>query len=202
MPLWSTISPISSEMPNVGMLNSSTTHWCWMCSLHFQMILLWQVGGIEFQCHLALFGISNQDWIEMIASSESKWSMNGSMLNWGEKQMRHKERRSVWCGGQSGQGEDRWWWWLSVEWNQQVKIQVKESWWGLRSVVPVEQPKHADQCQNVGKMSELKWRHSKLRLRTALIIAPSRGGALKTKGHTAQIEVLTGQSRLKSADSD
>jgi len=54
----STKSPISSGPTKEGTYNSSLVQRSWRSSLYFRMIRAWQVGEIEFQCHLAQFVIS------------------------------------------------------------------------------------------------------------------------------------------------
>ena len=43
--------------------------------------------------------------MERLARGESKWSLNGNILNSGEKEVRYQHSRSSSCGVQGGQGE-------------------------------------------------------------------------------------------------
>ena len=75
----------------------------------------------------------------MLARSESKCRLTRNIMNFEEKEVRHQQRRSTWCGVQGGQGEC-WCWWRSAECNWGEQSRAKESRWGLWSAYPVEQP--------------------------------------------------------------
>jgi len=64
-----TKSPIPSGSTNAETHNSSTAQRSWRRPLYFWMIWVWQVGEIEFQCHLARFVISKGFAIEV----SSRW---------------------------------------------------------------------------------------------------------------------------------
>ena len=148
-------SPIPSGPTNAGTHNASTAQRSWSHSLYFRMIRAWRVGEIEFQCHLALFVISTR--LELrLARSELKWSLKRNMMNSGGKEVRHQERRSVWCGVLGGKGEC-WWRWRSAEWNWGVQIQAKEHRQGSRSAYPAAQPIHAEQRRKGREAKCLEW---------------------------------------------
>jgi len=159
----STKSPISSGPTNAGTNNSSTAQRCWRRSQYFQMIWAWRVGEIEFECHLARFVISKR--LELrLARSELKWSLKGNRMNSGGKEVRHNERRSVWCGVLGRQWEC-WWRWRGAEWNWRVQIQAKEHRRGSRSAYPAEQPIRAEQRRKGREAKCLEWNRG----------APNRG---------------------------
>jgi len=66
--------------------------------------------------------------IEMITNSEWKWSLNGNMINSGEKEVQHQQWRSAWWIAQGGQEEC---WWRNVEWNWGAQVQANECQWGI-----------------------------------------------------------------------
>ena len=77
--------------------------------------------------------------IERLTRTESKWSLKGNRMNLEEKEVRHQERRSAWCGVQGGQGEC-WCWWRSAECYRGEQRRAKECWQGWRSAYPAKQP--------------------------------------------------------------
>jgi len=101
---------------------------------------LWYLKGLELR----------------VACSELKWRLKGNMMNSGEREVRHQERNSTWCGVQGGQGEN-WWWWRSVGWNWRVQIQAKERRQGFRRAYPVEQPNQTEQHRMGREAKSLEW---------------------------------------------
>jgi len=130
----------------------------------------------------------------LLARGESNWSLKGNMMNLEEKEVRHQEGRSAWCGVWGGQGE-YWWWWRSAEWNWGAQIQAEECPQEWRSTYPAEQP------QKGREVKSMEWNRG----------APSRGWGgdsgvpilEKERGQNMQFgalnEILKSQCRLRSA---
>jgi len=89
------------------------------------------------------------------------------MMNLGEKEVRHQERRSAWCRVE-GQGEC--WWWCRMilrgaNPGQGAPTGIEERRRGLRTAYAAEQPMHAKQRRTRREVKSLEWNRG----------APNRG---------------------------